>query len=150
MKNTKGELTPIKGIINKELFEIFIEGGLKFACVKDLYFDQDDDIYEKYSKFCNKANIIGFITNDNCDECWTKFITEELVQIEEQKIEIQENIHGCEGSCPICRIGEVSDHKCNRCDTRFCEKCHGILKVGELGWKSVNGVSVCSCKGDKK
>ena len=36
---------------------------------------------------------------------------------------------GCEGSCPVCRIGEVDNHKCDRCGARFCEKCHVIKSV---------------------
>lgn len=48
---------------------------------------------------------------------------------------------GCEGSCPICDIGEVDNHKCNRCEVQFCIKCHGILN----GVKSEN-VLPCKCK----
>lgn len=33
---------------------------------------------------------------------------------------------GCEGSCPVCRIGEVDDHECDSCGVVFCPKCHGV------------------------
>lgn len=33
---------------------------------------------------------------------------------------------GCEGSCPVCRIGEVDYHICDYCKAEFCPKCHGI------------------------
>lgn len=48
---------------------------------------------------------------------------------------------GCEGSCPVCRIGEVDDHKCNRCGAKFCPKCHGIIN----NVRSEN-VLACKCK----
>ncbi|MES2088050.1 MAG: hypothetical protein V4467_03600 [Patescibacteria group bacterium] len=35
---------------------------------------------------------------------------------------------GCEGSCPVCFEGEVSDHHCNRCGRDFCPTCHGIKR----------------------
>ena len=34
---------------------------------------------------------------------------------------------GCEGSCPVCRIGEIENHKCNRCLFEFCPVCHGTM-----------------------
>ncbi len=46
----------------------------------------------------------------------------------------------CEGSCPVCRIGEVEDHKCNMCKRTFCQDCHGI----ESGQPSEN-LEQCSC-----
>jgi hypothetical protein len=48
---------------------------------------------------------------------------------------------GCEGSCPVCRIGEVENHKCDSCKAEFCPKCHGVAN----GIKSEN-VSPCKCK----
>jgi len=48
---------------------------------------------------------------------------------------------GCEGSCPVCRIGEVDDHKCGRCGVEFCPKCHGITN----GIESEN-VLPCKCE----
>jgi len=48
---------------------------------------------------------------------------------------------GCEGSCPVCRLGEVDDHKCNYCEVEFCLECHGI--INEV--KSEN-VLPCKCK----
>lgn len=51
----------------------------------------------------------------------------------------------CEGVCPVCRIGEVSDHKCNRCKAKFCPKCHGIIN----GIKSEN-VNPCKCGKPKR
>ena len=50
---------------------------------------------------------------------------------------------GCEGSCPVCRTGEVDDHKCNRCGAEFCSKCHGIAN----DVKSEN-VLPCKCESD--
>ena len=47
---------------------------------------------------------------------------------------------GCEGSCPVCRLGEVDNHRCNRCKTIFCPKCHGI----KHGCRSEN-VNPCKC-----
>jgi hypothetical protein len=35
---------------------------------------------------------------------------------------------GCEGSCPVCTIGEVDNHKCNKCGADFCPKCHGTVR----------------------
>ena len=49
---------------------------------------------------------------------------------------------GCDGSCPVCRIGEVDDHKCDSCGVEFCPKCHGITN----DIKSEN-VLQCKCKG---
>lgn len=49
---------------------------------------------------------------------------------------------GCEGSCPICRIGEVDNHKCDFCKTEFCPECHGVV-VKKI--KSEN-VLPCECK----
>jgi len=34
---------------------------------------------------------------------------------------------GCEGSCPVCRLGEVENHRCDRCGSRFCSQCHATL-----------------------
>jgi hypothetical protein len=54
---------------------------------------------------------------------------------------------GCEGSCPICLLGEVDDHKCNKCGAVFCPKCHGLLPIGRVA--SVHtalNVLPCSCK----
>jgi hypothetical protein len=48
---------------------------------------------------------------------------------------------GCEGSCPVCRIGEVANHECNRCHAKFCPKCHGITN----DTKSEN-VLFCKCE----
>lgn len=59
---------------------------------------------------------------------------------------------GCEGSCPVCRIGEVDDHKCNRCGTEFCSKCHGITKEINLAYSHPGmkrNVSPCKCKENK-
>lgn len=50
---------------------------------------------------------------------------------------------GCEGSCPVCRIGEVDDYKCNICGVVFCPVCHGITN------KFSPNVVKCSCKKDK-
>ena len=47
---------------------------------------------------------------------------------------------GCEGSCPVCRLGEVDNHGCNRCGAKFCPKCHGVInKVSE-------NVLLCRCE----
>lgn len=48
---------------------------------------------------------------------------------------------GCEGSCPVCRLGEVHGHKCNRCGAEFCPKCHSIAN----DVKSEN-VEQCQCE----
>ncbi len=52
---------------------------------------------------------------------------------------------GCEGSCPVCRNGEVDDHKCGYCKAEFCSKCHGITNhvVSE-------NVLPCKCRKHKK
>ncbi|MFA6533995.1 MAG: hypothetical protein WCT37_02365 [Patescibacteria group bacterium] len=31
-----------------------------------------------------------------------------------------------EGSCPICRIGEVTGTKCQKCGAKFCSKGGGV------------------------
>ncbi len=49
--------------------------------------------------------------------------------------------YDCEGSCPVCRIGEVDNHRCSRCEVEFCPDCYGIAnKI-----KSEN-VLPCTCK----
>jgi hypothetical protein len=40
---------------------------------------------------------------------------------------------GCEGSCPVCRLGEVGNHKCDNCKTEFCPQCHGIKYTRVIG-----------------
>lgn len=52
----------------------------------------------------------------------------------------------CEGSCPVCRLGEVSDHKCNHCKTEFCPKCHGIMN----GKVKLESIRTCRCKRKKQ
>ena len=47
---------------------------------------------------------------------------------------------GCEGSCPVCRIGEVDNHKCDTCGAKFCPRCHGIKNS-----KSDN-INSCKCR----
>jgi len=46
---------------------------------------------------------------------------------------------GCEGSCPICQLGEVDDHRCDCCKTIFCPHCHGVVNLGSeaptAGWQ---------------
>lgn len=52
-----------------------------------------------------------------------------------------------EGSCPICRIGEVGlidDDKCNRCQTRFCKKCGGTKWVN-FKYRENPNVLPCKC-----
>lgn len=51
---------------------------------------------------------------------------------------------GCEGSCPICRLGEVNNHKCDRCKTEFCNHCHGIAKDSPT--KINDYIKNCECK----
>lgn len=46
----------------------------------------------------------------------------------------------CDGSCPVCRIGEVENHKCNRCRFEFCPVCHGTMSE----YKAEN-VLPCRC-----
>jgi len=48
---------------------------------------------------------------------------------------------GCEGSCPVCRVGEVDDHKCADCGAEFCPKCHGTK-----GKITSDSVMPCKCK----
>jgi len=48
---------------------------------------------------------------------------------------------GCEGSCPACSLGEVDNHKCNRCGREYCDVCHGIKK-GELS----PNIDPCTCE----
>ena len=52
---------------------------------------------------------------------------------------------GCEGSCPVCRTGEVSDHRCDRCRTVFCPVCHGVLAWSRGICISPN-TAYCQCK----
>lgn len=52
---------------------------------------------------------------------------------------------GCEGSCPVCRIGEVDDHKCDHCGAKFCPKCHGILNPEGKGTTPPLDVLPCRC-----
>lgn len=56
---------------------------------------------------------------------------------------------GCEGSCPICRLGEVDDHWCPRCETEFCPQCHGRKKGPKPGKVPVVGpeemIEPCRC-----
>lgn len=47
----------------------------------------------------------------------------------------------CEGSCPVCRIGTVENHKCNRCRFEFCPACHGTMPK----YKAKN-VLPCLCR----
>ena len=57
---------------------------------------------------------------------------------------------GCDGSCPVCRIGEVDEHKCDNCKTEFCQKCHGILKTSPLiQYMRTANVKPCKCAGKK-
>ena len=49
----------------------------------------------------------------------------------------------CEGSCPSCRIGEVDNHKCNKCFVEFCPNCHGVRR-----WGSIKNQNVLECKCD--
>lgn len=51
----------------------------------------------------------------------------------------------CEGICPVCRIGEVENHKCSRCLTEFCPVCHGTMPK----YKAENVLS-CICFQDLK
>jgi hypothetical protein len=58
---------------------------------------------------------------------------------------------GCEGSCPICRTGEVDDHECDNCKAQLCPTCHGIKTLPRDPWKQMAFAAVepCSC-GEKK
>jgi hypothetical protein len=47
---------------------------------------------------------------------------------------------GLDGSCPVCRLGEVEGGKCSGCGARFCLECGGTLE----GRKSAN-VGPCVC-----
>ena len=47
---------------------------------------------------------------------------------------------GCEGSCPVCRLGEVDNHKCDRCRSEFCPKCHGLKN------RESPNVNRCQCE----
>jgi len=50
---------------------------------------------------------------------------------------------GCEGSCPICRHGEVDNHVCDRCRTQYCFVCHGITSSTQF---PSSGIPPCSCE----
>lgn len=40
---------------------------------------------------------------------------------------------GCEGSeCPICHVGMLIRHKCDRCRARFCPQCHRVANLRDL------------------
>lgn len=58
---------------------------------------------------------------------------------------------GCEGSCPICRTGEVDNHTCNNCKAIFCPTCHGIASIPCDPWKQMAFAAVepCSCNEEK-
>jgi hypothetical protein len=55
---------------------------------------------------------------------------------------------GCEGSCPICRTGEVDNHTCNACKANFCPTCHGIASMPINPWRqaALTVVELCSCE----
>lgn len=48
-----------------------------------------------------------------------------------------------EGSCPVCRVGEVEKLVCEACATEFCETCHGIAKTDLDG--AFAQVERCKC-----
>ena len=51
---------------------------------------------------------------------------------------------GCEGSCPICRVGEIENHKCDKCSALICCHCHGVInKISE-------NLSICDCRSYQK
>ena len=51
---------------------------------------------------------------------------------------------GCEGSCPVCRVGEVDNHECDRCGTKFCATCHGYTYKHPDA--PIGMVNPCICK----
>lgn len=53
---------------------------------------------------------------------------------------------GCEGSCPICRLGEVDNHKCGHCNVEFCPTCHGYI-IGTLRYYRAI-INPCTCEGE--
>jgi len=48
--------------------------------------------------------------------------------------------------CPVCRLGEVENFKCDYCSAEFCKKCGGVKKtyVGVT-----KGITPCLCKIDE-
>jgi hypothetical protein len=52
---------------------------------------------------------------------------------------------GCEGSCPVCSIGEVDDHRCDSCGSKFCPECHGVISPEGRGTVPSLNVSPCRC-----
>jgi len=50
---------------------------------------------------------------------------------------------GCEGSCPVCQLGEIRDHLCETCMTEFCSNCHGIKKAIQA--TAYDQVQRCRC-----
>ena len=61
--------------INQKIIEFFNE--INYTCVKDmLSLLNKKEMSEKYSLVCSKSN-------DNCDKCWTQFILEDLIEIED-------------------------------------------------------------------
>ena len=67
--------------------------------------------------------LIGIALIAICIYAWFDCRELDKIGIMKEKIDC-----GCEGSCPICRFGEVDNHKCDKCGTEFCPVCHGTLK----------------------
>lgn len=69
-------------IVDEKLFKGF--NNQIFACVRDVCFDINKEIYDKYTKYCD--NIEQDPNPDHekfptCKECWEKFLTKDLVKI---------------------------------------------------------------------
>lgn len=60
---------------------------------------------------------------------------------------------GCEGSCPICRVGEIEGHECNNCGVAFCSKCHGLESNIEIVRRHIlfcNDLPILPCRCKQK
>jgi len=56
------------------------------------------------------------------------------------------NNKGLEGSCPVCKLGEVVDNECNYCRTIFCSKCGGVIRT-RIGFAMI--IEPCKCEKKK-
>ncbi len=58
---------------------------------------------------------------------------------------------GLEGSCPLCKIGEVDYDRCDRCKVVFCIKCGGWINRGLYpNDESIIYVAKCKCQENSK
>jgi hypothetical protein len=78
------KITKIRLKINENLFKNFNE--YNSMCVKEDCVHTDNNLCEKYTKLCIEKSKDDPKRTISCDECWKKFLTEDLIIIEEDKI----------------------------------------------------------------